>query len=83
MGSSVAALTAQPEAPAEPLRALLRTQQIAFQSDMSPSRAVRLDRLKRLNLLIESHAAEFAAAIAGDFGTRSLVEIRIDRKSVV
>ncbi len=83
MSSSVAALTAQPEAPAEPLRALLRTQQIAFQSDMSPSRAVRLDRLKRLNLLIESHAAEFAAAIAGDFGTRSLVEIRITETLVL
>jgi coniferyl-aldehyde dehydrogenase len=38
---------------------------------------VRLDRLKRLNLLIESHAEEFAAAISSDFGTRSLIEIRI------
>jgi coniferyl-aldehyde dehydrogenase len=62
---------------ADSLRALLRAQQAAFQSDMLPSLAVRLDRLKRLNRLIESHAQEFAAAISSDFGTRSLIEIRI------
>jgi coniferyl-aldehyde dehydrogenase len=62
---------------ADTLRALLRTQQAAFQSDMLPSLAVRLDRLKRLNGLIESHAQAFAAAISSDFGTRSLIEIRI------
>lgn len=77
MSSSPSAVSPQSEAPAEPLRALLRTQQTAFQSDMSPAHAVRLDRLKRLNLLIESHAAQFAAAISSDFGTRSLIEIRI------
>jgi coniferyl-aldehyde dehydrogenase len=44
---------------------------------MSPSRGVRLDRLERLNLLIESHAEEFSAAISSDFGTRSPIEIRI------
>ena len=77
MSSSPSALTSLSDAPADPLRALLRTQQAAFQSDMSPSHAVRLDRLKRLNQLVESHAKEFAAAISSDFGTRSLVEIRI------
>src|SRR5580700_6740028 len=66
-----------PDSPAEDLRALLRVQQNAFQADMSPSRAVRLDRLRRLNLLVESHAQEFAAAISSDFGTRSPIEIRI------
>ena len=66
-----------PDLAAEPLRAVLRAQQAAFKSDMSPSLAVRLDRLKRLNALIESHADEFAAAICSDFGTRSLIEIRI------
>jgi coniferyl-aldehyde dehydrogenase len=55
----------------------LRVQQNAFQADMSPSPAVRLDRLQRLNLLVESHAQEFAAAISRDFGTRSPIEIRI------
>jgi coniferyl-aldehyde dehydrogenase len=62
---------------ADALRALLRAQQAAFQSDMLPSLAVRLDRLKRLNMLIESHAQAFAVAISSDFGTRSLIEIRI------
>jgi coniferyl-aldehyde dehydrogenase len=66
-----------PDSPAEDLRALLRVQQNAFQADMSPSPAVRLDRLQRLNLLVESHAQEFAAAISRDFGTRSPIEIRI------
>jgi coniferyl-aldehyde dehydrogenase len=66
-----------PDSPAEDLRALLRVQQNAFQADMSPSPAVRLDRLQRLNLLVESHAQEFAAAISSDFGTRSPIEIRI------
>jgi coniferyl-aldehyde dehydrogenase len=62
---------------ADALHALLWAQRAAFQSDMLPSLAVRLDRLKRLNLMIETHAQEFAAAISSDFGTRSLIEIRI------
>jgi coniferyl-aldehyde dehydrogenase len=77
MISSPSAVTSLSDSPADSLRALLRIQQNAFQADMSPSRAVRLDRLKRLNLLIESHADEFAAAISSDFGTRSRIEIRI------
>jgi coniferyl-aldehyde dehydrogenase len=77
MISSPSAVAPLPDSPADSLRALLRIQQNAFQADMSPSRAVRLDRLKRLNLLIESHADEFSAAISSDFGTRSRIEIRI------
>ena len=77
MISSPSVVTSLPDSPADSMRALLRIQQNAFQGDMLPSRAVRLDRLKRLNLLIESHAAEFAAAISSDFGTRSRIEIRI------
>jgi coniferyl-aldehyde dehydrogenase len=77
MISSPSAVTSLPDSPADSLRALLRIQQNAYQSDMSPSRAVRLDRLKRLNQLIETHAEEFAAAISRDFGTRSRIEIRI------
>jgi coniferyl-aldehyde dehydrogenase len=72
-----------PDAPAEHLRALLRAQQLAFQSDMSPSRALRLDRLNRLKQLVESHAKEFSAAISGDFGTRSGTEIRITETLVL
>ena len=59
------------------LSGLLHRQQKAFLSDMSPSRAVRVDRLNRLSRLIESHSAEFSQAIANDFGTRSATEIRI------
>ena len=65
------------------LHALLLAQQAAFQSDMLPSLAVRVDRLRRLNLLIESHAEELAAAISHDFGTRSLMEIRITETLVL
>jgi coniferyl-aldehyde dehydrogenase len=61
----------------DPMLALLRRQQIAFRSDMSPARALRLERLNRLSRLIDSHARQFAAAIADDFGSRSPVEIRI------
>jgi coniferyl-aldehyde dehydrogenase len=71
------AVTPLSAAPADPLLTLLRAQQAAFQLDMSPSLAVRLDRLRRLNRLVESHAKEFSAAISSDFGTRSAVEIRI------
>jgi coniferyl-aldehyde dehydrogenase len=83
MMSSPAAVASLADSPAESLQALLRIQQHAFQSDMSPSRAVRLDRLKRLSTLIESHADEFAAAICSDFGTRSLIEIRITETLVL
>jgi coniferyl-aldehyde dehydrogenase len=76
MSSSVAT-GSLPDPPSNDLGALLRVQQNAFQADMSPSLAVRLDRLKCLNLLVESHAQEFAAAISSDFGTRSPIEIRI------
>jgi coniferyl-aldehyde dehydrogenase len=75
--SSSAATSFVPGSPTEDLGALLRVQQTAFQSDMLPSLAARRDRLKRLNLLVESHAEEFAAAISSDFSTRSLIEIRI------
>jgi coniferyl-aldehyde dehydrogenase len=77
MSLSSSAMTSLSDPPVDALRALLRAQQAAFQSDMSPSLAVRLNRLKRLNSLIESHAKEFSAAISSDFGTRSPIEIRI------
>jgi len=82
MNSSPASVMS-PDSAAEQLRALLRAQQNAFQSDMSPSRAVRLDRLNRLGRLIESHAQEFSAAISSDFGSRSRIEIRITETLVL
>jgi len=67
----------------EDLPALLQRQRNAFRADMSPSRAVRKDRLRRLGTLIDTHAGEFAAAISADFGTRSVVEIRITETLVL
>ena len=81
--NSAAPIATLSASPANPLRALLAAQQAAFQSDMAPSFAVRRERLKRLDLLIESHANEFAAAISSDFGTRSLIEIRITETLVL
>jgi coniferyl-aldehyde dehydrogenase len=59
---------------------LHRQQQRAFLSDMMPSRAVRDDRLRRLDLLLDTHGDRFAAAISADFGTRSAAEIRITER---
>jgi len=57
------------------LPALLRAQQQAFAQDMCPSRELRLDRLARLERLLDADAErEFAACIAQDFGCRSRVE---------
>jgi coniferyl-aldehyde dehydrogenase len=67
----------------EDLPALLHLQQAAFRSDMSPSRTVRAERLNRLSELVAKHSEEFAAAISSDFGTRSLVEIRITETLVL
>lgn len=54
---------------------LLQRQRAAFQREMHPSREVRLDRLARLERLIDATAeAEFADAISQDFGNRSRVE---------
>lgn len=44
---------------------------------MSPSRAVREDRLRRLAGMLETHAEKFSACISDDFGGRSMTEIRI------
>jgi coniferyl-aldehyde dehydrogenase len=67
----------------EDLPALLHLQQAAFRGDMSPSRTVRAERLNRLSELVAKHSEEFAAAISSDFGTRSLVEIRITETLVL
>ena len=65
------------------LKSLLRRQKTAFQSDMSPSRDARVNRLERLNRLVKTHAQEFGEEIAKDFGTRSLTEIRITETLVL
>ncbi len=83
VAQSGASMTPAPDSVAEQLRELLRVQQAAFRSDMQPSRASRLDRLRRLDRLIESQAQEFAAAISSDFATRSRIEIRITETLVL
>ncbi|MBZ5794547.1 coniferyl aldehyde dehydrogenase [Burkholderia contaminans] len=57
--------------------ALLRKQQEAFRSEMSPTRAVREDRLRRLDRLLSEHGERLAALISRDFGNRSTAEVRI------
>ena len=44
---------------------LLHRQQIAFRSDMSPSRTVREDRLRRLARLIDTHSGHFPRDLRG------------------
>jgi coniferyl-aldehyde dehydrogenase len=75
--SSLPLAAARSDAFSDDLFELLRLQQKAFQSEMLPLRAVRVDRLNRLSRLIESHSIEFSRAISQDFGTRSPTEIRI------
>jgi coniferyl-aldehyde dehydrogenase len=85
-GSTVRASAPPPSEPAPPpgeLSALLRAQQAAFRADMSPSRAVREERLRRLSALLDTHSKAFAAAICDDFGTRSATEIRITETMVL
>ena len=53
------------------LRALLDRQRAAFATDINPSLATRLDRLDRLERLVERDGDAFATAIGRDFGTRS------------
>jgi coniferyl-aldehyde dehydrogenase len=81
--SSVSSIVPASQGSSEDLLALLHLQQAAFRSEMSPSRAVRVDRLNRLSQLVATHCDEFAAAISSDFSSRSPVEIRITETLVL
>ncbi|MDB6137465.1 MAG: aldehyde dehydrogenase [Verrucomicrobiaceae bacterium] len=64
--------------PIEPsLQAALDCQRAAFLADINPPAVVRMDRLQRLERLIERDADHFARQIAIDFGCRSKAEITI------
>jgi coniferyl-aldehyde dehydrogenase len=76
-------ISPSPDSVQQDLLALLHLQQAAFLKDMSPTRAARADRLKRLNELVTSRAEEFASAISSDFSTRSTIEIRITETLVL
>lgn len=53
------------------LSSILAAQRAAFVAEPNPDRAARLDRLRRLERLLERDADRFAAAIDQDFGGRS------------
>jgi len=59
------------------IQRLIALQRRAHTAAMSPERAVRLDRLARLDAMIERHAAAFIGLIAADFGNRSRHEITL------
>ncbi len=56
---------------------LLALQKAAHLADMTPSRAVRLERLGKLKAMTEKHADAIVDAIAQDFGHRSSHETRL------
>jgi coniferyl-aldehyde dehydrogenase len=49
---------------------ILSLQKRAFLTDMNPIRAIRLDRLNRVEKMLDRHGHAFAEAIASDFGSR-------------
>lgn len=53
---------------------LLALQRQAHAADPAPTYALRLDRLQRLDALLERHAERFTALVSQDFGNRSPVE---------
>jgi coniferyl-aldehyde dehydrogenase len=59
------------------LQQLFSAQQQAFAADSDPSHAVRMDRLARLQALMDEHEAALIAAIDADFGGRSQHETRM------
>jgi coniferyl-aldehyde dehydrogenase len=61
----------------DPLSRLLAQQRAAFAREPYPTLAVRLDRLHRLQGLLEAHGERMAQAISADFGNRSLHETAI------
>ncbi|HEY0824910.1 MAG TPA: coniferyl aldehyde dehydrogenase [Ramlibacter sp.] len=59
------------------LSRLLALQREAFARERYPAPGVRLDRLRRLGALLDSHGERMAQAISADFGNRSLHETAI------
>ncbi|MDT9000293.1 coniferyl aldehyde dehydrogenase [Paucibacter sp. APW11] len=55
----------------ERLHLVLEQQRTAFAAEMSPSLAVRRDRLQRLGAMTRQYATELAEAIAADFSHRA------------
>ena len=64
-------------APMLPLRQALERMRSAARADMTPSLAVRRDRLSRLARMTKRHASDIIDAISADFGHRSAHETLI------
>lgn len=71
------------ETPARGLTALFEGQRTAFAGDPFPTLAQRLDRLARLQQLLERHEQGFSDAICADFGHRSAYETEISETFIV
>jgi len=54
-----------------PLRVLFDAQHHASRIQVDPPLVLRLDRLRRLNALVDTHSAALADAVEDDFGVRS------------
>lgn len=74
--TSSAAISEAPAA-APDLVALLARQKDAAARDMNPDRAVRDDRLRRLDKLVRKNGDRFAELISRDFGHRAAMVTRI------
>jgi coniferyl-aldehyde dehydrogenase len=61
----------------ESLGALFALQRNAFGTERNPTLAARVDRLDRLEALVQDHEGEIVDAIAADFGARSSQETRL------
>jgi coniferyl-aldehyde dehydrogenase len=70
-GSTTPAAAHAADAPASHLRSVFDAQRQAFAHEMFPTLAARLDRLERLQRLIEDNEQQFIDAIGADFGHRS------------
>jgi len=64
-------------APLAPMRQVFERMRTASRHDVSPSHAVRMDRLARLAKMTRRHAQEIIDAISADFGSRSAHETLI------
>lgn len=56
--------------PAVDAKRILAVQKAAFLTDMNPARSVRIDRLNRIEKMLNDHGQTFVDAISADFGNR-------------
>ncbi len=61
----------------EPLDEILAVQRAAFEADPYPSAPVRIDRLTRLEAMIEAGTERFVAAVSEDFSHRARQETKL------